>query len=146
MTYLIREAKVEDAKELERLMHEAYSIYTEILDGEQLPPLFADYEDEIKNYPTWILEYEGNMAGGLTMYFDDEQAYLSNVALHPMFKGKSLGRILIEFAEDQARDKGYRSLGLATHIKLVDNINYYKRIGYKETDRDSKKVYFSKKL
>jgi ribosomal protein S18 acetylase RimI-like enzyme len=144
--YIIRKAEISDAKELETLMKSAYSIYTELLKGEVLPPMEADYMDEIMNYPTWIMEYEECMAGGLIMYFDDENASLSNIAVSPIFKGMGFGRALIEFAENTARERGYESLSLATHIKLLDNIAYYSKLGYEEMERDNNKVYFSKIL
>ncbi|GAA0180504.1 hypothetical protein SH2C18_31850 [Clostridium sediminicola] len=144
--FKIRVANLEDANELEQLMQAAYSIYDEILDGIVLPPMHADYNEEIADYPTWVMEYENHLAGGLIMYFDEKDACLSNIAVHPKYKGQGLGKILISFAETIAREKGYNSLSLATHIKLLNNIKYYKKLGFEEIDRDENKVYFTKIL
>ncbi|WP_240840652.1 GNAT family N-acetyltransferase [Acidaminobacter sp. JC074] len=140
--YKIRKADIDDGDLLGILMKNAYSIYDRALN---LPPLFADYKEEIKLYPCWVIEVEGRIIGGLFMYFD-EKAYINNIALDPDFKGKGYGRILMDFAEKTASDKAYDDLHLATHIKLKDNINYYIKLGYEEVERDENKVYFRKRL
>jgi len=92
------------------------------------------------------LDYNGHLIGALTMYFDKDNAHLSNVAVDPMYKGQGFGKILIHFAENVARDKGYHHLSLVTHVKLLKNIEFYNKLGYKEIDRADEKVYFRKVL
>lgn len=146
MISTIREARLEDAKEFERVMLSAYSAYDKVLDGIILPPMNTDYKKEISDYPSWVLECDGIIIGGLTMYFDKEHAHLSNVAVDPRFKKKGYGRQLIEFAEKQGKERGYKTLDLVTHVKLQDNIAYYKQSGYEEINRDDSRVFFCKNI
>ena len=65
----IREARLEDSVPLKSCMESAYKKYHEELGGVRLPPMDADYSSEIANYPTWVVESEGSIIGGLTMVF-----------------------------------------------------------------------------
>jgi len=144
--YLVKKAVTDDAREIKEIMNAAYSIYDKILDGIILPPMTIDYEDEIRNYPTWVLIYNGHKIGALTMYFDENDVHLSNIAVDPIYMGQGFGKILINFAENIAREKGYHHLSLVTHTKLLKNIEFYNKLGYKEIDRVEDKVYFEKVL
>jgi len=144
--YLIKKAVFADVHDIKKIMHAAYSTYEQVLDGIMLPPMIADYEEEIRNYPTWVLDLNGQLIGALTMYFDENDAHLSNVAVDPRYKGQGYGKVLINFAENIAREKGYLHLSLVTHVKLSKNIDFYNKLGYKEIDRIDDKVYFEKVL
>lgn len=39
--------------------------------GIRLPLVDADYLTEIKNYPTWVVDTEGVIMGGLIMQFEE---------------------------------------------------------------------------
>src|SRR5712671_5720593 len=60
---------------------------------------------------------------------------LDNIAVRPDRQGQGLGRLLIAFAEDEARRLGYAELRLYTHEKMVENIALYTRLGFVETGR-----------
>jgi len=140
--YRIRKAVIEDGKIINQIMTKAYSVYDKSLN---LPPLFADYEKEVKEYPSWVLEVENKIIASLFMYFDQD-AYINNIAVDPDYKGQGYGRILMDYAEKVALERDYHYLLLATHIKLSNNIIYYNKLGYEEIERDENKVYFRKKL
>ena len=50
-------------------------------------------------------------------------------------KGKGLGRALLEYAEDEAREAGYRRIYLETHSVLRAAVRLYERTGYREIPR-----------
>ena len=45
------------------------------------------------------------------------------------------GRALLEFAEQQAAERGVRELRLYTHERMTENIELYERLGWTEYDR-----------
>jgi len=106
----------------------------------------VDYSSEIKKYPTWVAECNGNVVGGLIMTFEQGHASLSNIAVHPEFQGQGLGRGLMEFAESQAKEKQYSELRLATHVLLTENVSLYRHLGWTEIDRDEVRVYMRKAI
>lgn len=143
---LIRAARPEDATGLKQCMISAYSFYEQRMDGLRLPPMDADYEDEIKHYPTWVVEREGVIAGGLTMMFEDDKATLANIAINPEFQGLGIGGKLMRFAESLTIEKNYTELYLATHERLHENLSLYTHLGWVETERGNAKVSMKKTL
>ena len=75
---------------------------------------------------------------------------LDNIAVLPECQGKGHGRVLIEFAEAEARRRGFQEIHLYTHALMTENIALYRRIGFVETRRVSEKgydrVYMTKRL
>ncbi len=59
-----------------------------------------------------------------------QKLYLTDSA-----KGKGLGRMLMQIAEDFAKDRNYKKLYLETHSSLKAAIRLYEKIGFKGIDR-----------
>ena len=142
----IREATPVDSESLGICMGSAYLTYLERMGGVRLPPMDVDYLSEINNYPTWVVESEGRILGGLIMVFDNDQASIANIAVNPKFQGQGIGSELMRFAEMKAREKGYSDLQLATHVLLDENISLYRHLGWEETGRDVTRVFMAKKI
>ena len=140
----IRLATVEDAAGLEACMHAAYRDYEPRMNGQVLPPMILDYAAEIRDIPTWVLEFESVIVGGLSMRFEVDTAILANIAVSPEFQGQGAGRGLMDFAQNQARNKGFKEMRLATHVLLSETISLYAHLGWAEYDRDESRVYFKK--
>ena len=137
---------LDDAGALSECMHAAYAGYTARLDGQSLPPLTVDYRDEIRHFPVWIAESEGNLVGGLIVMHGEGLLTFANIAVCPVFQGKGLGRGLLEFADAEAERQGYSELRLATHVSLVENVSLYAHLGWAEIARDDSRVYMSKRV
>ena len=144
--WVLRKASVADAKALSECIHAAYATYTSRLDGQLLPPLTVNYEEEIRNFPVWIAESEGKLVGGLILQMDEEQISIANVAVIPEFQGYGLGRGLLNFGEAEARRLGYEEIHLATHVLLTENHSLYRHLGWTESTRDEMRVYMKKSL
>lgn len=125
-------------------MQAAYSGYQQRLGGQRLPPMDADYLSEINNYPTWVVESDGNIVGGLVMSFENNQAAIENIAVNPACQGQGIGRALIEFAEARASEQNHSELKLTTHALLAENIALYRHLGWEETGSNGTRVFMSK--
>jgi N-acetylglutamate synthase-like GNAT family acetyltransferase len=68
-------------------MEFAYKGYQERMGGIRLQPMDLDYMSEIKDYPTWVVETENDIVGGLTTMFDNNQASITNIAVSPTTQG-----------------------------------------------------------
>ena len=146
LSWHIREANVDDADQLKKCMYCAYSVYQARMQGKSLPPMQADYLSEIKNYPSWVVESEGRVLGGLIMMFDDNLATIANIALDPAYQGNGIGGALMKFAEVKAKEAGFTELQLVTHVLLDENLSLYQHLGWVETGRDETRVYMKKEL
>ena len=142
----IREAIPEDSDNLETCMVSAYAPYQERMGGIRLPPLEVNYSSEIDNFPTWVIESQGNILGGLIMVFEKDEASIANIAVDPKSQGQGLGSALMSFAELKAKEKHYSTLHLATHVLLNENISLYQHLGWVEINRDETTVYFKKAM
>lgn len=140
----IRKGTIDDAKSLKSCMIIAYSKYLNRLNGKTLPPMDIDYEEEIASFPVWVAEFDKEIVGGLILMFEDKYTTIANVAVHPDFQGKGLGRGLMNFAECEAKCRGYSEIRLATHVLLTENISFYLNLGWIEIGRDDTRVYMKK--
>jgi len=104
----------------------------------------VDYLAEIQNYPTWVVESNGIILGGLIMVFEEDEASIANIAVDPKSQGKGIGRALMSFAESIAREKRFPELHLATHVLLNENISLYQHLGWKVTGSDESRVFMKK--
>ena len=142
----IREAIPRDADGLKNCMESAYAAYQDRMGGVRLPPMDVDYFSEIKSYPSWVVELEEVILGGLIMVFENDLASIANIAVDPRFQGQGIGGALIKFAESKAKERGFSVLQLATHILLKENISLYRHLGWVETGRDESRVFMKKKI
>ena len=145
-THHIREATPEDSDSLKNCMESAYATYQARMGGARLPPMDVDYLSEIKNYPTWVVESEGSILGGLIMVFENDHASIASIAVNPKFQGQGIGGELIEFAESKARESKFTELRLTTHVLLDENIRLYRHLGWEETSRDETRVFMKKEI
>jgi len=146
LNWRIREALPTDADELQSSMESAYGIYVERLSGTRLPPMDLDYENEIREFPTWVVECDNRVVGGLTMLFGENHAVLANIGVHMDCQGLGIGGGLMKYAEKKAREKNFPEIRLATHVLLEEIVSLYLHLGWKETKRDETRVYMKKDL
>ena len=65
---------------------------------------------------------------------DDENLYVHRLAVDPKFQQQGIGRLLMDFAEDYARDKKLKSVRLDTFSKNDRNNRFYKSRKYIQLD------------
>lgn len=145
-TWVIREALPKDAAGLQDCMNEAYKTYQHRMGGKRLPPMDVDYAVEIRDFPSWVVEFDGKIAGGLFMMFEKDYASIANIAVHPNAQGLGIGGGLMQFAEDKAKENKYTELRLATHVLLSENLSLYTHLGWTAYDRDDIRVYMKKSI
>ena len=142
----IRQAVEADAPALETCMHAAYQTYSDRIDTTLLPPMTIDYAEEIRTSEVWIAVSDETLVGAVILATDVDQFLIANIAVHPEFQGNGLGRGLIDFAQDQASQRSYPEMHLATHPRLKENISLYAHLGWTEYDRDASHVRMKKNL
>ncbi len=135
--YSFRSAIGADAPKVAALVNAAYGHYLERI-GMLPRPMTDDYAGVIANQQVTVAESHGTIVGVIVLNGEDEGFLVDNVAVDPSLRGKGLGRVLLEFAEAEARRAGFDSIYLYTHEKITENLALYSRIGYVEYDRRSK--------
>lgn len=152
----IRSATVEDLSVLQTIVNASYSKYIERM-GKPPAPMLLNYTELPKGQDIFVLETISDdkgseIVGAITLAVDDAggAVKISNVVVGPAAQGRGYGRVLMDFAEGMAREKGIDSLELYTNAKMHENISLYPNFGYIETGRRNEdgydRVYFRKQL
>lgn len=146
---MIRPARPDEADTVRDVVHEAYRHYIARI-GKPPGPMLDDYAQRIAAKQTWVVEDADGIAGILVLEETSEGLLLDNIAVAPEQQGRGVGRVLLEFAEAEARRRGFDAVHLYTHELMTENIALYSRIGYVETRRVTEKgfdrVYMRKAL
>lgn len=149
----IRLAEQEDCANIEAIANEAYTLYLERMDKKPFPML-DDYKAHIAAKHVYVLEDEEqkNSIVGYVVLLpeEDKTLLLDNIGVRPRFQKKGYGKKLMQFAEEWAREYGYRSIILYTNTVMYENLVWYPARGYAETHRVQEKgygrVYFKKEI
>ena len=82
----------------------------------------------------FVLEVDGKVAGFISTFCDHEAGigFIPNLALKPEFRGRGLGRKLIEFALDHFRDQGLSHAKIETLLQNDVGSHLYTAIGFQE--------------
>lgn len=64
--------------------------------------------------------------------FEKGEYYISNVAVYEIFRGKGVGRLLMQLAEDEAKNCGSMKIVLDVERGNVNAINFYRSLGFEE--------------
>ena len=95
--------------------------------------MLDDYARRIADGQVWVLEDAGGIIGILVLEDTPDGLLLDNIAVLPDVPGQRPRSMLIEFAEAEARRRGYHEIRLYTHALMSENIALYRRIGFVET-------------
>ncbi len=147
--WIIRRAQSADAAEMKACVKAAYRHYIARM-GKPPGPMLDDYSEMVEQHQAFVAEESGRVIGILVLILKNDGILMDNVAVLPKYKGKGLGHQLIQFAETQAFEQGFKNLYIYTHELMTENIEMYKRLGYVETKRCTEKgyrrVYMRKRL
>ena len=129
----LRPALPSDAPGVAACVCEAYVHYIERI-GKQPGPMLEDYAVVITEAIVYVAAQGDRVVGAIVLKTTEEGFYVDNVAVRPSATGTGVGRLLLQHAESEARQRGYASIYLATHELMVENKALYSRVGYLEYD------------
>ncbi|RFU72508.1 acetyltransferase [Trichoderma arundinaceum] len=152
----IRKATADDVPAVQSIVNASYSKYIERM-GKPPAPMIADYHELLNTRDIYILESISDdssmrIVGSIILGIDPEEdaVKVNNLVVEPAAQGRGYGRVLMDFAEDVARENQIKSMALFTNVKMHENIGLYLKLGYVETERKSEdgydRVYFRKRL
>jgi GNAT superfamily N-acetyltransferase len=112
--------------------------------------MLVNYEAAILTGEAWVL-VEGDVTSGvLVMRPKKDHLFVETVAVRTDRQGTGLGRTLMEFAEEAARDLGLHEIRLYTNEKMTENLPFYRGLGFEETGRGLddgyRRVFLKKRL
>jgi ribosomal protein S18 acetylase RimI-like enzyme len=147
--YDLRRAIAADAAAARSLTREAYAKWVPVI-GREPKPMSADFDAAIRDHRVDLL-CEGERIVALIETIAEPGALLiENVAVSPSCQGRGLGRRLMAHAEGLAATLGYGEIQLYTNARFVENVAFYRRLGYaiarEEPSVGGRIVHMSKRL
>lgn len=87
----------------------------------------------------FIAEHNDTVIGCVMLYpiADEEKIKLRQMAVYDEWQGKGIGKVLVDAAENYAKDKGYSAIIL--HARKVSE-GFYKKLGYDTTSSEFTEV------
>lgn len=145
----IRAAAADDLAHVMFCARAAYSKYLQRMNREPAP-MHADFASQIEQGHVHVAFRGSLFAGYVVFYQERDHIHLENVAVLPELSGQGIGRTLIKYAEDAARQAGLRAIELYTNEAMTENLAMYPKLGYVETERKQQagfnRVFFRKSL
>ena len=130
----VRYAVPVDLAAVHAVTHSAYRHYVDRM-GARPAPMDADYPHLMRRGCLFVV---GSPAiATVTLIPEDGWLYLDNFAVAPDRQGQGLGRRILAFAEEHARQLWLPELRLLTHAKMWENQRMYAAAGYHEYSRTS---------
>lgn len=147
---MIRRATASDEPAIGLCAERAYAPYVAVI-GRHPAPMDADYLALITAGQVHVsVDEHGQLLGYIAFFPQGDCMLLESVAVLPEAAGRGVGKALIRFCEDTAKQQQLRAVQLYTNEKMSDNLAIYPRLGYRETGRRSedgfRRVFFEKLL
>ena len=98
-------------------------------------------------YRTFVAEEDGIIVGFLTLVevlsFDDPDGYIkmNGIAVLPEYRRRGIALQLVARAEQEARDRGSNSIGVATSMKRKESQAMLDQLGYQKSGFWFHKIY-----
>lgn len=93
-----------------------------------------------RNAAVFVAEVDGKIVGHVMVetqnkppiYVNDKQAYVCEIVVDKRYRGRGIGKALMEKAEWWAKKKGMYSIGLVVHVKNKAAYSVYTKSGFRE--------------
>ncbi len=130
----LRQAVAADAAAIRDLTRSAYAKWVPLI-GREPKPMTADYATAVQRHRFDLLYAEGTLAALIETIREADHLLVENVAVSPAFQGRGFGRRLMVHAEELATSSGFGEIRLYTNQRFAENIELYRRLGYR-VDRE----------
>jgi ribosomal protein S18 acetylase RimI-like enzyme len=140
----IRDARLDELDEVSQVLKKAYSQYADFMPGQD----WKDYLENIINVRSRlpeaeliVAEIDSRLVGTVTLYLKYQSTSLEGwlpgwagvrlLAVHPDYRGRGIGRALMEECIRRCRTQGIRSIALHTSEMMGVAKRMYEKMGFK---------------
>ncbi len=146
----VRRAQAKDEPVVSQCAEEAYEQYVAAI-GKKPAPMVANFASLIASEHLYVaVDLDGHLLGFIVFFQKDDHMFLENVAVRQDATGRGVGKRLIAFCEEIAKDANLGSVKLYTNEKMTANLSLYPHLGYQETERRREdgfnRIFFEKKI
>ncbi|MCX7904650.1 MAG: ribosomal protein S18-alanine N-acetyltransferase [Caloramator sp.] len=132
--FLLRDMKLEDIDDVVKIEHLSF----------KTPWTYEAFLSEItrnKVAKYRVIEKEKRVVGYYGLWLLYGEGHITNIAVHPEFRGIGLGNMLLEDIISISRENKIQALTLEVRVSNTVAINLYKKYGFVEVAR--RKGYYS---
>jgi predicted N-acetyltransferase YhbS len=133
----IRQAKLDDAEAVRRVVQEAFGEYREVVPV-SLGALDETIEDVRLAVSTGrvLVAVDGAEVVGTVRYeLKPDALYVGRLAVMPSYQGRGVGAALMAYVEKLAHTLGRTRIELATRQSVPSNVLFYEHLGYTMVER-----------
>ena len=133
----VRFGRADDAPAMAALLKRAFAAYPVpiVPPSSALRETAAPLAEPLARGQVGIAEFGRDIAGCIVWAPNGDGIYLGRLAVDPACRWRGIGRGLLRFAEQVAREAGARRLTLETRIALPDNHRLFAACGFREVSR-----------
>ena len=131
----VRQARSSDEQALLELVHAAFAEYA----GRLAPPSGAHVETvetlrEKLEHGALVAEADGEVVGCLFYRDREDGLYVGRLAVAPSWRGRGIGRQLMDAASEVARTRGLDAVVVGVRLQLPENIGFFASLGFRPFD------------
>ena len=149
MKAIIRQANPNDLDSIKQCIDSAFEKYISIL-GKKPSSMHTDFNPLINDNQVFVTELGDKIVAVMVLIKGIDHIQIRSVAVNPNFQKRGFGKQLLNFAESESRNAGLSEIRLYTSSRLPQLIDYWFKLGFKETERKVEggyqRVYMSKLL
>ena len=147
---VIRDARVDELDDISLLLKAAYQQYRKSIPAPAWQSYLEDIMDVRSREPEAqliVAEWKGHLAGSVTLYLELPASWKSDhywpkgwavarlLGVHPRYRGRGIGRALMEECTRRCRKSGIKTLGLHTTEIMAVARGMYERMGFNRVPR-----------
>jgi GNAT superfamily N-acetyltransferase len=126
----VRRSLPEDAEAISAVVNAAFAVERFFVDGDRTSP---EAVLEMLDCGTFLLaERDGALAACVYVEIRGEHGYFGVLSVDPARQGEGFGRLLVEAAEEHARQAGCTAMDIQVIDLRTELPPFYRRLGYVE--------------
>jgi ribosomal-protein-alanine N-acetyltransferase len=128
MSVILRKMTLDDVEQVVAIDKMSFS----------LPWPTSSFHFELTENPAsrcWVAELDGRIAAMLVAWFIVDEIHIATIATHPDFRKQGLGKKLLSFTLQSAKDEGAVSSFLEVRESNEAALMMYRKFGYVESGR-----------
>jgi ribosomal-protein-alanine N-acetyltransferase len=128
MSVILRKMTLDDVEQVVAIDRISFS----------LPWPTSSFHFELTDNPAsrcWVAESDGRVAAMLVAWFIVDEIHIATIATHPDFRKQGIGKKLLSFTLQSAKDEGAVSSFLEVRESNDAAIMMYRKFGYIESGR-----------
>jgi len=128
MSVILRKMTLDDVEQVVAIDKMSFS----------LPWPTSSFHFELTDNPAsrcWVAELDGRIAAMLVAWFIVDEIHIATIATHPDFRKQGIGKKLLSFTLQSAKDEGAVSSFLEVRESNDTALMMYRKFGYVESGR-----------